>query len=145
MKLITPSEVIDFAFARRETINSDDISPTTIDIATEQYISPRIGSEFMEKLCEGQFDDFTQLYIKPALAYYTRYLLMDNLQIIIQPDGIIDYSGNSIGDTPSNTEIHRYQIKSLADANTLLSKAIRHLETNEDIYGRFIGSPKHYF
>jgi len=41
--------------------------------------------------------------------------------------------------------IHKLQIRALADANTLMNKAIRHIENNEFIFGKFKGSARHYF
>ena len=211
MLLINPPEVIEYAFSRRELISSQNINLCRIDIAQERYIAARLGYELYDKLCAGEFKSFTDEYIKPALAHYVRYLLVDEMQILFGEKGclvfslqesssskkdsgtsdsthdsldhnvsdmskynstttpgsatsheeqsvLVDRSEKVVDNKTSTTtdnkgnhaaaptrQIHQLQIRALADANTLMSKAIRYVERNEDIFGTFKGSARHYF
>ncbi len=211
MQLITTNEVISYAFSRRELVTSSSINLCRIHIAQERYIAPRLGYELYDKICNGEFRDFTDIYIKPALAHYVRYLLIDEIQIQIGDNGCLVFSGHTdqtdksednistrvqdrlgnntytIGgygtnETPGGytkneqqilnhdetqkttddfatsttdkkqayatappKQIHQLQIRALADANTIMSRAVRYVERNESMFGSFKGSPRHYF
>ena len=211
MLLISQSEIIIVAFSKREDINIDNIRHSSIVIAQERYIAPRLGHDLYEKICNKEFADFNFDYIKPALAYYVKYMLIDDLLIQIDDRGCINFTGNETYNTTndlgttndvaiqnrsaltntlftksidvtgrtttdenasSQTDItderttsnagyssdtsdtykaapsaliHKMQIRTLADANTLMSKAIRYIENHEEIFGKFQGSARHFF
>lgn len=214
MNIITQQEVILLAFSNREDVSSVNIRPSSINIAQERYLASRLGYKLFDKICSNRLGDLYELtenYIKPALAHYVKYMLIDELLIQIDNRGCINFTGsNSLNtkndsgtmqDTTSETGystssvttavltsmpgnsnvdtsetsqadstdnqttsnsgtiahyydtytaapsalIHKLQVRTLADANTLMSKAIRHIEDNEAKYGKFQGSARHYF
>ena len=211
MLLITPIEIISLAFSKREIMNPENIRYSSIDIAQERYIASRLGYELYDRLIGDEFYDFTERYIKPALSYYVRYMLIDDLVVHVDDRGCLNFTGKDSssskkGDntaqeistksdssvstiseynavsppntktiheeitaqknatdtktmdssssvtgrtdtyaTASNSQIHKLQVRTLADANTLMAKAIRHIENNEQIFGKFKGSARHYF
>lgn len=91
MLLIRPDEVIDRAFTQREQITADSIRALKIDVAQEKYIRPRFGAEFFDQMCQGFYADFVDQYIKPPLAHYVRYALIDELSIQMTDNGAIIY------------------------------------------------------
>lgn len=91
MLLITSSEVISLAFNAREQISTMSIRPLKIDIAQEHFIRPRFGDLLFDRMCEGQYADFVDRYIKPALAHYVRYGVIDELSVGISDNGAIVY------------------------------------------------------
>ncbi len=97
MLLITPNEVVSLAFMGREMIDPLAIRALKIDIASEQYIRPRMGDTLYNELKNGEYDEFVSEYIKPALAYYVRASIIDELSIRISDNGAIVYDNMTKG------------------------------------------------
>lgn len=87
--MITPSEVVEYAFTPREQISPQVILPMKIDIACEHFIRPKFGDELYDKFKEGQYAPFVEEYLKPAIAYYVRYALIDELSIQMSDKGAV--------------------------------------------------------
>lgn len=96
MLLITAEEVITHAFTLREQITTRSIRPLKIDIAQERYIRPRFGNEFFDQMCQGKFADFVERYIKPALAQYVRYAMVEELSVQLNENGAIIYGKTDV-------------------------------------------------
>lgn len=103
MLLINPSEVIKYAFNSREMINSDLIRDTKIDISQEVFVRPRIGDVLFDKITAGEHKNLTDEFIKPALAYFIRYIMIEELAVKLSDDGAILYAGGQIEETQTNT------------------------------------------
>lgn len=95
MLLITPSEVINYAFTPRETINPNSIRALKIDIAQEHFIRARLGQELYDQLLENKHTELTEHYIKPALAQFVRYGVIGELAIEVSDRGALVYSSSS--------------------------------------------------
>lgn len=92
MLLISSQEVIETAFIGREKISPSSIRAIKIDIAQEHFIRPRFGNQMFWAMIEGKYGDFVDLYIKPALAHYVRYGIIDELAVQISDNGAVLYS-----------------------------------------------------
>lgn len=101
MLLITPEQVIDIAFMKREIISPEAIRPVKIDIAQEHFIRPRLGNRMFESLTAGANPDFVDRYIKPALAHYVRYGIVDEIAVQFSDNGAIVYRSS----VSENTEL----------------------------------------
>lgn len=104
MILIKPTEVIDYAFLPRENIKPCSIKELKIDIAQQQYILPRFGDEMFESMLEGELTDFVDGYIKPALAFFVRASIIDDLSIQVRDDGAVVFDYNLLSSSTSNKE-----------------------------------------
>lgn len=89
MLLITPVEVVEHAFMPRENISPQVIRPAKIDIAADHFVRPRFGDELYDKFIEGEYSPFVEEFIKPALAHYVRYGVVDELSIQMSDSGAV--------------------------------------------------------
>lgn len=103
MLLINPAEVIKYAFNSREMISPELIRETKIDISQEVFVRPRIGDELFDKITGGEHKKLTDEFIKPALAYYIRYIVIEELAVKLGDDGAIVYAGGEVKETQSNS------------------------------------------
>lgn len=110
MLLITPIEVMQIAFGNDIELDSSTIRPSKIDIAQEHFLRSKIGDTLFDNFANGQNPDFVDLYLKPPLAYYVKYGLLDELAVVVDRSGVIVMLGNNTK-LQSNTE-------SKADKNT---------------------------
>lgn len=94
MLLITPQEIIDNAFSPREEISAQLIRPSKIDIAQEFFVRPKVGDKMYECLENGKYEQFNDKFIKPALAYFVRYSIVEELCVALGDNGAIFYSGS---------------------------------------------------
>ncbi|MEG3048454.1 MAG: hypothetical protein RR872_07465 [Mucinivorans sp.] len=137
MLLITPSEVIELAFIARETITVASIRTLKIDIAQEHFIRPRLGEELFDALMAGQYAELTQNYIKPALAQFVRYGMVDELAVSIGDRGALVYSASSgetvaqenktldtTGNQTKTTDGSQATLADKADTQTVLKKDV---------------------
>ena len=72
--LITAAEVLETAFPSNEYVPEGMIVPARIETAQLGFLRPVFGKLY-DKLGEEPYAAFCRTYIKPALAYYVRYLL----------------------------------------------------------------------
>jgi|GEM_PF-3842438 len=101
MLLITPDEVLVYAFSPREKITPGSIRYSKIDVAQERFIRPVLGEEMFDNLAQGKFRPFVNEYIKPALAHYVRYGVISEFSIRMGDDGAVLIQGDDT-ETSSN-------------------------------------------
>lgn len=104
MNLIQPNEVIEYAFLPRESIKHQSIKELKIDIVQQQYILPRFGDEMFDSMIEGEYAEFVYDYIKPALAFYVRASIIDELSILTGEDGAVVFDYNLLTSASSSSE-----------------------------------------
>lgn len=73
----------------RENISPQVIRPAKIDIAADHFVRPRFGDELYDKFIEGEYSPFVEEFIKPALAHYVRYGVVDELSIQMSDSGAV--------------------------------------------------------
>ena len=85
--LITAAEVLETAFPSNEYVPEGMIVPARIETAQLGFLRPVFGKLY-DKLGEEPYAAFCRTYIKPALAYYVRYLMVDEQCAAIGAAGI---------------------------------------------------------
>lgn len=133
--LLSPEQVIDFAFAANDKITSGSIKESKIDAAQEKYIRPVLGKLY-DALVEGNYPELLEEYIRPALAYYVRYTVIPDLALKLNDKGAQTYySEYSNAATDKQRDEMRQQAKD--DANALLDKAVRYISQNKLRYPEY--------
>ena len=131
--LISPEEVASMAFAPLDHITTDDINPLTIACAQERFIVPILGEAMIEALLRGDYADLADKWVCPALALYTRALMMPALALRTSAAGVVK-SGNQYLDAATENELRSLRRSTLAQATTLLRKAVARIESAPDHY-----------
>lgn len=85
--LISPQEVIDIAFPANPRIRPATISHSKIIVAQERFIRPALGKIY-QKLPQASFAAFVEEYIKPSLAFFVKFSVIDEIAIAISDDGV---------------------------------------------------------
>lgn len=105
MLLITSDEVLAYAFSPREKIAPGSIRRAKIDVAQEHFIRPVVGAAMFDRLTGGEFRPFVNEYIKPALAHYVRYGIINEFSIRMGDDGAVLIQGEDMDSTASRTTV----------------------------------------
>lgn len=104
MILIKPAEVIDYAFLPRETINPLSIKQLKIDITQQRYLLPRFGDDMFESMIDGDYFDFVKEYVKPALAFYVRASIIDELSVLMSEQGAVVFDYNLVNQVSQSSQ-----------------------------------------
>lgn len=78
--LITPPEVADTSFSQADQIDTGIINDSHIRAAELKFLAP-VLKEYYPLLEGEQYRVFREKYIKPALAYYVKYMVILSLFI----------------------------------------------------------------
>ncbi len=70
--LITPSEVVDYAFATGEYVADGAIAEMAILAAQQRFILPILGEELTSAILDGNYEELREEYIAPTLALLAR-------------------------------------------------------------------------
>ena len=81
--LISPEEVALQAFAPLDRVTPADVNPLTIAVAQERFIVPVLGAAMVEALAAGNYAELLDESVAPALALYTRVLMIPALALRI--------------------------------------------------------------
>lgn len=130
MLLITPIETIEYAFIAREKITPPSIRAMKIDIAQEHFIRPRLGDQFFQELCNGQHAELNHNYIKPSLAHFVRYGLIQELAIEVGDRGALVYSASE-GQSTSNQDQQNTEKQNLKQDQTVVKSALSESTLND--------------
>lgn len=134
--IITPEKVIKLAFSPSDQITPTAIKETKIDAAQEQFIRPVLGEGLLQVLLEERYAKFLEDYILPALAYYVRYAIIPDLSLKLNNAGAQVFNGvHSSAATDKQRAEMRQQAR--ADANALLDKAVRYIESHRDEFPEY--------
>ena len=87
-QIITQSEVKALAFSDGEYLQSEVIAKMDIDAAIEQWILPVAGEGVLEAAAEGRYEEFTESYLKPTIAAFTRCLVQSRLNTVTGHAGL---------------------------------------------------------
>tara|TARA_R100000951_G_scaffold18705_1_gene15185 strand:- start:300 stop:830 length:531 start_codon:yes stop_codon:yes gene_type:complete len=142
-KFVTPSEVISNAFTNQAT-DTALISDTILEIAELAHIKPELGLDFYEEL-KTQHDStgtltsansiLLQYYLKPALCWFVRFEVMNEIQYNTTSAGLVVNSSDF--STPANVEqFNQMKSDTFRKAKVLLDDMIAHI-THQDQVGSF--------
>ncbi len=137
-QLITATEIITLAFTN-ENVDPFAIKDTFIEISQEEHILPILDEDLYNEIVEQNdaatltAENTTLLddYIKPALAFYTKYEILDDLSVETTDKGLqvaeSDFSraanGQERGDMKNKAKKH---------ADTFADKMTRFLNDSDD-------------
>lgn len=139
MNLITQAEIVSIAFAEKNFLPGK-ILDTHIVTAQEGFIRPAIGGEFYDILVSttptGANAVLVDDYIKPALAWYVRYVILPELMVRATNTGVqLVGSQGATEASDKQAGVLREQAKSNADI--LMNLAIRYLRNNSSSFPYF--------
>ena len=131
--LITPDEVI--AIAGSDEMKASLIKESKIIAAEYKYIKPVFG-DLYPVLSEKRYRGFVDKYIKPALAYYVRYMIIPDMSVILNNGGLALINPQYM--TPA-TDHQRdlLQQTALSDAVALLQIAVDYVETHREEFPEY--------
>ena len=133
--LITAPEVLETAFPSNEYVPEGMIVPARIETAQLGFLRPVFGKLY-DKLGEEPYAAFCRTYIKPALAYYVRYLMVDEQCAAIGAAGIRQ-NKSAYTEAVPDSRLHRLRRQARNDADTLLDKAIDYVENNPAMFPEY--------
>ena len=116
--LITAAEVLETAFPSNEYVPEGMIVPARIETAQLGFLRPVFGKLY-DKLGEEPYAAFCRTYIKPALAYYVRYLMVDEQCAAIGAAGVRQ-NKSAYTEAVPDSRLHRLRRQARNDADTLL-------------------------
>ena len=133
--LITAAEVLETAFPSNEYVPEGMIVPARIETAQLGFLRPVFGKLY-DKLGEEPYAAFCRTYIKPALAYYVRYLMVDEQCAAIGAAGVRQ-NKSAYTEAVPDSRLHRLRRQARTDADTLLDKAIDSVENNPALFPEY--------
>ena len=133
--LITAAEVLETAFPSNEYVPEGMIVPARIETAQLGFLRPVFGKLY-DKLGEEPYAAFCRTYIKPALAYYVRYLMVDEQCAAIGAAGVRQ-NKSAYTEAVPDRRLHRLRRQARNDADTLLDKAIDYVENNPAMFPEY--------
>ncbi|MDD3108913.1 MAG: hypothetical protein PHV49_06890 [Alistipes sp.] len=129
--LICAAEVREIAFASAlESLTDDMIPSAKIEIAQQKFLCPVFNTLF-PKLFETEYASFVTDYIKPALAYYVRYELLNDLSTTIGASGI-GQSHTEYTSAPAELRIQRMRTEARHTADLWIDQAVAYVEAHPD-------------
>lgn len=134
MLLITPAEVVELAFTPREIISHSSVRHLKIDVAQEHFIRPRFGDALFEKFKEGEHSAFVDGFIKPALAHFVRYGLVDELSIQMSDTGAVIFHREvtqAERSSNSSTNLTEQLTAQMRDNSTVQSRTTTNSQTEK--------------
>lgn len=138
--LITAQEVIDLAFAENSNMREDSISETSIRIAEIKYIRPAFGA--MYTLLADKYADYTNDYVKPALAYFVKCEIVSSIAIDMSNSGVA-VANPQYQSAASDKQRQRLYDSEMSKAKTLLDFALEYIATHSEEFPDFSGdAPK---
>lgn len=138
--LITAQEVIDLAFAENSNMMADSIPDTAIRIAEIKYIRPAFG--VMYPLLADKYADFTNDYVKPALAYFVKCEIVSSIAIDMSNSGVA-IANPQYQSAATDKQRQRLYDSEMSKAKTLLDFALEYIATHSESFPDFSGeAPK---
>lgn len=127
-QLITAQEVIEIAFSGLTNMRAESINDTVIHVAELRHIRPAFGAKMFDELSD-KYPEFTNEYVKPALAFFVKCEILPSLSLNISNGGVA--LANPQYATPATDKQRTLLYESeFGKAQTLLSEALRHVSEN---------------
>lgn len=135
--LITATEVIELAFAENSNMREESISATSIHIAEIKYIRPVFGD--MYALLSDRYADYTNDYVKPALAYFVKCEIVSSIAIDMSNSGIA-IANPQYQSAASDKQRQRLYDSEMSKAKTLLDFALEYIAAHSSEFPDFRGN-----
>lgn len=133
--LITAAEVLETGLPVERIRSGRDDRPGPNRNGATGFLRPVFGKLY-DKLGEEPYAAFCRTYIKPALAYYVRYLMVDEQCAAIGAAGVRQ-NKSAYTEAVPDSRLHRLRRQARNDADTLLDKAIDYVENNPAMFPEY--------
>ncbi len=127
--LITPTDVVERAFADGEYVAPEAVSCAAIVAAQESYLRPVTGGALFERLLAGNHADFTREYLAAPLALYVRCLIAPQLDLRHGQCGTVQPRTEHFA-AASDAALRRSRSTLLRSARRLLRRASDYLDAH---------------
>jgi len=122
--LISQTDLIAIAFNRG--IDADRIMDSDINVAQWKYIRPALTDDLYTDLINNLSDyDGLMEYVKPALAYYVKFISFEELAFEFSNRGVFQLTSQDANGV-TDTQRAKYKESILIKANELMSVAINY-------------------
>lgn len=135
--LITAQEVIELAFSENSNMREESIPKTAIGVAEIKYIRPAFGA--MYALLADKYADFTNEYVKPALAYFVKCEMMSSIAIDMSNSGVA-VSSPQYQSAATDKQRQRLYDSEMGKAKTLLDYALSYIAVHSEEFPDYSGS-----
>ena len=135
IRLISPAEVLELAFPSNQYLPEDMILPAKIDTAQYRFLKPAFGN-FYACLVNEQYESFLNRFVKPALAFYVRYLIIDDLCASTGTSGVLQ-TETDYAESASEKNMEKVKRQAKEDADTLLRQALDYLEDHAEQFPEY--------
>ncbi len=132
--LITPIEVVELAFSGDQRISAQLIRSSHIRYAQEHYLRPVLRGLY-NYLSEPRYDTLLS-EIKPALAHFVRALLIDELAVVVTPQGVL-LQRTDYAEAASLSESRHARRATMRIAQSLLRVVVEQIEEEPDAYPEY--------
>lgn len=134
--LISPVEVLRHAFGGGEVLPTGTITEADIAAAEERYLVPKLGTALYERLLEGGYATLRNDYLVTCTALFTRLMVQSRLDLHTAPIGTLAPKSDH-GTAADEDSLRRLRHNLRCQANTLLRRALRHLEAHRAQYPEY--------
>ena len=134
-RLITPAEVLELAFPSNQYLPEEMILPAKIDTAQYRFLKPAFGNLY-PCLAEERYETFLGQFVKPALAYYVRYLIIDDLSALPGTSGVLQTEPD-YAEAASEKNMEKVKRQAKEDADVLLRFALDYVEAHTDQFPEY--------
>lgn len=135
ISLITPAEVLELAFPSNQYIPEEMILPAKIETAQYRFLKPALG-DLYACLTEERFELFLDRFVKPALAYYVRYLIIDDLCALPGAAGLLQAETDYAESAPEKN-MERMKRQAKEDADVLLRQALEYVADHAEQFPEY--------
>jgi len=135
--LITKAEVISIAFVD-QNLNQSKIKDTVLMVAHLEFVKPFLNNDFYDDLMANKTKNAGYIfliseYLKPALAYYCKYLLEPDISFDAGNKGLQTMSGD-FSTSASKDQRTTFRERAKKNAQTIMEEAKRYIEDDENNY-----------
>ena len=127
--LISKQDVVNMAFVPSEQMRAELVPQAAIAEAQYKFIKPVLNGLYDQLLADAH-SELCELYVKPALAYYVKYL------IITQHSGYLNLM-QSASAQAALAVADRLRTETLARASTLLNLCVSIIEASPQDYPEY--------
>lgn len=134
--LISTLEIAELAFSKNDNIRQGVINDTEIYTAQIKFIKPALGNLY-PMLHKQEYNEFLNKRIKPAIAWFVKYQIINRMNIKIDQDGISQMSTVENRKNADRNTINQLRKETWKTANNLLKNAIEYIRINPERFSEF--------
>ena len=93
--IISPAEVVAYAFSDGDYLAPDSITAMDIDMAIERWVEPVVGEPLLQAVAQGRYGEMRERYLLPAVATATRLMVQPRLNASTSQLGLVTVAGGN--------------------------------------------------